>query len=176
MRWCNGKGHPSGCDCAFRGRECGTAKSRGMIISRRSLQTYSQGGGVPRRVSPMRQMAIDYQINLMYAAECWHCFRNVFLFADKHGGFVIFDSPGGRWPKHECEGYKCNPNKIRTASIRWGEDFDAPVPFDAPIDHVSETMESQYLEGTVISIAKKPEIIRDFWHWPAAIFTGKVVY
>jgi len=98
------------------------------------------------------------------------------LFADKNGGFVIFDSLGGNWPVHKCAEYLRNRNAAAITPISWEEDLDAPVPLDAPTEDVSELREGQPLEGTVVEIADKPEDYKGTKHWPATIFTGQVIY
>src|ERR1017187_8090108 len=128
MRWCNGRGHPPGCTCAFGPREGGPdgggGKSKGGIIDRRRERGYSSGNSVPTRLSPMRQMAIEYGMNLTYFVPCKDCRSMVYLFADKNGGFVIFNSLGGRWPIHEC--YLRFRSRMKLTPMDWWEGHDAP--------------------------------------------------
>lgn len=176
---CNAFGHPFGCPCGFigqsRGGSGGKSKNRGMIIGRRSQLTYFYTEWQPDRMAPMRVMAIAYKMNLMFPAQCWYCDRNVFLFADKNGGFVIFDRPGGEWPIHDCHGYS---HRVRGGcpEIGWAEKFEAPVPCDAPTEDVNELSEGEFLQGTVVRITKKPERYLDLSYWPATLFTGQVIY
>src|ERR1051326_7423892 len=109
---CNAFGHPPGCQCGFigqsRGGPGGKVKSRGMLIGRRSQLIHSYSEWQPDRMASLRVMAVEYQMNLLFPAACWYCSQNVFLFASKDGGFVIFNSPGDDWPVHECSGYSPN--------------------------------------------------------------------
>jgi hypothetical protein len=122
----------------------------------------------------MRKMAIEYQMNLTYFVRCWYCPAMVYLFASKCGGFVIFNSLGGRWPIHEC--YLRLRSKMKVSPMDWWEGHDAPLPFDAPVDDVIELTDGQFIEGTVVSVADKPENSYGVQHWPASICTGRVVY
>lgn len=109
---CNAHNHSPGCNCGFGGGYRGTSWAAGW---RGGLGGIWSGFGGFERVIPhidsrsfMQQLADELGHSIVFPTICRYCFRPIYLFAARNGGFAIFDHLGPPWPKHECYGIQQN--------------------------------------------------------------------
>ena len=167
---CNAFNHSEDCGCGF-GGDTGGAATGHPFVDEPSTFDY------PR---DMRRLAISLGRTLCFGASCWYCARFIYLYANSHGGFAIFDAKGSPWPKHFCTGYPRSDSPYRWppgVALRRGTWI--PVPDDTPLVQPADgfavrgvvTADRFVFTGSELLIVRvPPEIATGTW------IEGRVAY
>ncbi len=98
--------------------------------------------------SSMRNLAIELGYSIIFPVHCSYCGQLIYLFADRNGGFVIFDELSPIWQKHECWGVYHNTDRYVVTNLICSKNYRFPVPENVTMKQVSQI---STISGTLIS-------------------------
>lgn len=99
---CNAWNHSLDCQCGFGGDgHLGSGGYSGYA----TLWLHGATAQFAPFPNCIRALAQRYQQTITLPTKCRYCGAEVFVYANEHGSFVIFDQLGLPWPKHDCPNY-----------------------------------------------------------------------
>ena len=96
----------------------------------------------------MQRLAQELGYPVTFPTYCWYCGEVIYLHATPEGGFVIFDSLGPPWPKHDCGGITPESSDYVDFSPVFSNGYTFPVPEST----VTVEAEGPTLSGTVVEV------------------------
>ena len=104
----------------------------------------------------MKERAAQLGHSLIFPTNCRHCSSLIYLYADEHGGFTIFDEVGPPWPLHSCSGWTASSEYHVPDGKPLSNKYKLPVPRDAT---TVDLKDGAFLRGTVVLVMQSRCII-----------------